>query len=83
MDTKFEKAIAKLVERMQPGGMTPEEQEAYAQFLEIASKMPAEALRDLTQADGVCGECHGDPEGGVRGSPPRPSGERRLKEKRL
>ena len=33
MDTKFEKAVAKLVERMQPGGMTPEEQEAYAQFL--------------------------------------------------
>lgn len=49
MDTKIEKAIAKLAERMQPGGMTPEEQEAYAQFLEIASKMPAEALRDLTR----------------------------------
>ena len=39
MDTKIEKAIAKL----------PEQQEAYAQFLEIASKMPAEALRDLTR----------------------------------
>lgn len=49
MDTKIEKAITKLAERMQPGGMTPEEQEAYAQFLEIASKMPAEALRDLTR----------------------------------
>lgn len=48
MDAKFENVVAKLAERMQPEGMTEEEREAYARFLEIASKMPVEALKDLT-----------------------------------